>query len=112
RASASWHQEYAQQLLLGYRNQPNQTVGDSPELLRSPARAAARFPGGHAEGWHDALTTGIQAFYEEILQRKEGEANRMALASWDDGRAVVRVVAAIIDSARQRCWVDVEQASM
>jgi predicted dehydrogenase len=108
RGSAKWEQEHAQQLWLGYRSQPNQTVGDSPELLRTPAQAASRYPGGHAEGWHDALTTGVQAFYRQVAEGAGGNTQRSAVASWEDGRAVVQVVSAIIASARERAWVDVD----
>jgi len=109
RGSAKWEQEHAQQLWLGYRSQPNQTVGDSPELLRAPARSASRYPGGHTEGWHDALTTGVQAFYRQVGESAGGSAQRTAMASWADGRAVVQVVSAIIASARARAWVDVDE---
>jgi len=55
RCSARWQQERPNELWIGQRDEPTQTLLKDPGLLNATALPYARLPGGHNEAWADAF---------------------------------------------------------
>ena len=105
--SLGWDQEIPQQLWIGHRQQPNQTLTDDPGLMTPDVAGSAHFPGGHIEGWPDAFKNMMLNFYAAVKAGKmpaHGEAN---FASFHDGANVMFIIDAILQSHAQQKWVKV-----
>jgi predicted dehydrogenase len=98
-----WDGERPNELWLGHRNEANGLLLKDPSLLDESARPFANYPGGHAEGYPDAFKQLFRDFYTAIA---EGEPKRTTFPTFADGHEEARLCAAILESARERRWVD------
>lgn len=104
KAAAYWNQEYPNQLWLGYRDQANQILLSHPGLLRGGSKSqAGPGSGANLERWPDAQKSLIGNFYDSILD----PAAEIGYATFHDGHAVNRVVAAILRSHSAGGWQQV-----
>ena len=69
KSSAAWNQERPDELWIGHRNEPNQTIVKDPSLLGEPARRYADLPGGHSEGYDDTFKQVFRRFYRSVADR-------------------------------------------
>nr|WP_318382660.1 Gfo/Idh/MocA family oxidoreductase [uncultured Enterobacter sp.] len=105
--SLGWDQEVPQQLWIGHRNQPNQTLSDDPGLMSPDVAASAHFPGGHIEGWPDAFKNMMLQFYQAVQEGKMPATGTSPFASFHDGARVMFIIDAIVKSHQQQRWVKV-----
>lgn len=105
RSAFAWDQEQPNTLWIGRRDGPNRELPRDPGLLTPAAAGLARYPGGHQEGWPDALRNLFEEFYAVV----RGDPSRAAFASFEEARRVLAVVEAIIGSSRSGGWVRVEE---
>jgi predicted dehydrogenase len=103
RESFSWNQEEPNVLTIGRRDAPNEQVLRDPSLVAVEAAPLVHYPGGHQEGWPDALRNLFEDFYGVI----RGERDEQTVATFDEAAQVQRVVDAIVRSDREGRWVDV-----
>lgn len=103
--SVRWEQETPEYLWIGRRDKSCQLQQRDPSGLSGDARKVNILPGGHPEGWNDALYSNIKAFY--WLIRHPGEAS--GLASFRDGHEILLLTRAILQSSAERRWVHVER---
>lgn len=111
-ACIAWDQEEPNRLWIGLRGEPNRVLVRDPALLSPFAASMAHYPGGHQEGWPDALKNLIGQFYGAIIRRKTGEANAdevLHFASFEHGHRIMQVIDAVIESSRTRRWVKIAQ---
>ncbi|MGL4429877.1 MAG: Gfo/Idh/MocA family protein [Silvania sp.] len=106
-ASVAWDQEVPQQLWVGHRAQPNQTLTDDPSLMNRDIANSAHFPGGHIEGWPDAFKNMMAQFYRAVQAGFMPE--KPVFATFHDGADVMYIIDAIVKSHRQQGWVSVER---
>lgn len=106
-ASVAWDQEVPQQLWVGHRAQPNQTLTDDPSLMNRDVANTAHFPGGHIEGWPDAFKNMMAQFYRAVQAGFMPE--KPVFATFHDGADVMYIIDAIVKSHRQQGWVSVER---
>ncbi|MCU6665885.1 1,5-anhydro-D-fructose reductase [compost metagenome] len=106
-ASVAWDQEVPQQLWVGHRAQPNQTLTDDPSLMNRDVANSAHFPGGHIEGWPDAFKNMMAQFYRAVQAGFMPE--KPVFATFHDGADVMYIIDAIVKSHRQQGWVSVER---
>lgn len=106
--SLGWDQEIPQQLWIGHRQQPNQTLTDDPALMSPDVAASAHFPGGHIEGWPDAFKNMMLNFYTAVKAGKMPASEEARFASFHDGANVMFIIDAILQSHQQQKWVTVE----
>ncbi|MFR5586184.1 MAG: hypothetical protein ACLTLQ_22175 [[Clostridium] scindens] len=59
------------ELGIGHRDGPNEVLTKDPSLMCEKAAAAIGFPGGHVEGFPDAIKQGFRQFYDSLS--KEGD---------------------------------------
>lgn len=107
--SLRWRQEQQNELWFGSRARPNALLTKDPSLMNPVARQYAQLPGGHQQGWSDALANVFRDVYTFIGRRDSGSATRPPLlATFDDGYRAACVVEAILAShAAGGAWVRV-----
>jgi predicted dehydrogenase len=103
-AAFAWDQEEPNQLWIGRRDGPNEVLLRDPSLLGPDAAALARFPGGHQEGWPDALRNMLEDFYAAVDAHDAGRERRSSLATFADAHRMTLAVEAILESDRSGRW--------
>jgi predicted dehydrogenase len=105
KSSLAWDSEKPDELWIGHRGVPNQTLMKDPSLLSAEARAVASYPGGHAEGYPDTFKHLYAKVYDYIIQ---GDYTKAAdFPTFADGHYEMQLCEAIEKSARNNIWVDV-----
>lgn len=111
-SSLCWDQENPNRLWEGKRSEPNRERMRDPGLLSPEAARLAHFPGGHEEGWPDALRNLMADFYREAMSKREaGEAycpGPASFATLADGHGIMKLIDAILESRRTGAWVRVD----
>jgi predicted dehydrogenase len=105
KAAVTWRQEKPEELWIGYRDAPNQTLLKDPSLMLETAREFADVPGGHAEGYQDTFKQLFRRFYASIADPGV-PANYPQMA---DGLRQMNILAAELASNRSHAWVDVAE---
>jgi predicted dehydrogenase len=107
RESYRWDQENPNELAIGRRDRSDERVVRDPGLLAPEAAGLVHYPGGHQEGWPDAMRNLIGDFYATARARVTGEQATPIVATFAEALQVARVVEAIVRSDREGAWVDV-----
>ena len=101
----AWNSERVEELWVGWRDRPNETLLRDPALLAPEARAVATAPGGHAEGYVESHRALFAAVYRAIAAG--GPPAQPDYPTFADGVRSLRLGEAIAASAREGRWVDV-----
>lgn len=108
-SSLIWQSESPNELLIGHRDKPNQLLIKDPSLMKEESRWTAAYPGGHAEGYPDTIKQLQTAFYRYV---RAGNFDREPdFPTFRDGHNMLLVEEAILKSAKDNRWVDVEYGS-
>jgi predicted dehydrogenase len=107
KASMYWNQEVADQMWIGNRDEPNSLVLRNPNLMSPDIRKYTYLAAGHPEGWNDAMTNNVKAFYRHITERKSNTISGNDFATFEEAHYIIKVVEAIVESSRRRQWVDI-----
>jgi predicted dehydrogenase len=102
KASAAWNAERPDELRIGHRDRPNETLIKDPTLLQPGAASYADLPGGHSEGYDDTFKQLFRRFYRSILD----PAAPCDYPQFADGLRQMRVLDAALASHQRRAWVD------
>jgi predicted dehydrogenase len=102
KASVAWAQERPDELWMGHRDTANGIFIKDPSLLRPEARSYADLPGGHSEGYDDTFKQTFRRFYASIGSSAEAD-----YPQFSDGLRQMKILDAVLESSRQRKWVDV-----
>jgi predicted dehydrogenase len=108
RASLAWDQEEPNQLWIGRRDRENADLARDPSLLSPEAAALARYPGGHQEGWPDALRNLFEDFYRAAAARDRDEPYQGSFATFPSAHQIALIVEAVLRSHRSGAWAAVE----
>ncbi|WP_409304112.1 Gfo/Idh/MocA family protein [Peribacillus sp. SCS-155] len=108
KSSASWNQEEPEKLWLGHRDKPNQVLLADPALFTEEARPSIHHPGGHNEGWPDALKNMMLNFYSYIRDGKDPLQDKPNFATFEDGHVSMCITDAILESNERERWVKVK----
>lgn len=103
--AAAWDSESPDELWLGYRGRPNETLARDAALMTPAGRAAAALPAGHVEGFADTFAALFRAIYADVANgtiRPDPP-----YATFADGHEEMLVGDAIAQSAQEHRWVDV-----
>ena len=106
RAGLSWTQERPNELWVGYRDKPNETIIKDPALLAEEAATYAHYPGGHPEGYPDGPKNLFRNFYRYIRDGKKPGQDPADFPTFEDGHWEVQIVEAILESHQKQQWVD------
>jgi predicted dehydrogenase len=104
KASAAWNSEQPDELWIGHRNSPNETIIKDPILLRDEARGYADLPGGHSEGYDDTFKQVFRRFYRTIA---DGSAP-VEYPTFEDGVRQMRILHAVVQSSENNAWTTVD----
>jgi len=110
KSSVFWNQEEPEKLWIGHRDRANEILLADPGLFAAEARPAIHHPGGHNEGWPDALKNMMQSFYSFIRDGKSLKTDNPKFATFADGHVSMCITDAILESHEQQKWVKVKAA--
>jgi predicted dehydrogenase len=105
RAALAWDSERPNELWLGHRDLPNALLLRDPALLHPAVRPCADFPGGHNEGFPDTFKQLFRAVYDYI--EAGDRAAPRPFPTFRDGQRELILCEAILQSQRERRWVQV-----
>jgi predicted dehydrogenase len=106
-ASLAWDSETPDHLFIGHRDAPNQTLMRDFTLMNATGTAAASLPPGHVEGFADSFFNFFRAVYADV--DAGGRRPGSTWASFDDGHYEMRFCDAVLRSAREGRWVDLNE---
>ncbi|HSK87259.1 MAG TPA: Gfo/Idh/MocA family oxidoreductase [Anaerolineales bacterium] len=106
KSSLAWDSERPNELWVGHRAGPNQTLMKDPSLLSTEARAVTSYPGGHNEGFPDTFKQLYAKVYNYILA---GDFTKTPdFPTFVDGHYEMQLGEAIERSAREKVWVKLQ----
>ncbi|MEZ4703098.1 MAG: Gfo/Idh/MocA family oxidoreductase [Rhodothermales bacterium] len=105
KGALGWSSETPNELWVGHRNQPNETLIKDPALMNDLVRPFANYPGGHNEGFPDTFKQCFRAFYDAI--RDGIPAEKALYPTFADGHKEIVICDAIVQSNREQRWVSV-----
>lgn len=108
KSSAYWNQEEPEKLWMGYRHKPNETLLADASLFSEEARSSIHHPGGHNEGWPDALKNMMLNYYTFIRDGKDPLKDKPNFATFEDGHISMCIIDAILESNKQQKWMKVQ----
>ncbi|MCM3596072.1 Gfo/Idh/MocA family oxidoreductase [Metabacillus idriensis] len=109
KSSVFWNQEEPEKLWIGHRDKPNEILLADPSLFSVEAKSAIHHPGGHNEGWPDALKNMMLNFYTFVREEKSLKTDKPNFATFEDGHLSMCITDAILESHQQQKWVKVKQ---
>jgi predicted dehydrogenase len=104
KCALSWDQERPNELWIGRRDGPNETLMKDPSLLYPEARDYTHYPGGHNEAYPDGPKNLFRNVYGFIAGTRQGGD----FATFQDGHNEIAICDAVLKSGREKRWVDVE----
>ncbi len=111
KAALSWESERPDQLVVGYRDRPNEELIRDPALLAAGVRDYTNYPGGHVEGFPDSHKQLFRAVYGVISARTVGGTEPLTtnelIPTFADGHREVAICEAILASHREQRWVSI-----
>ena len=103
--SVAWNSEQPNNLWIGHRNEPNQSLIRDPGLVSEAARDFITYPGGHNEGYDDSFKQCFKAFYDYI---STGDLFAPAtFPTFADGHKEIVLCEAILKSHQEEKWITV-----
>ncbi len=106
KSSLAWDSERPNELWIGQRSGPNQTLMKDPSLLSPEARSVASYPGGHNEGFPDTFKQLYAKVYAYIFAGDYGRTPEFP--TFADGHYEMQLCEAIEQSAREKTWIKVK----
>jgi predicted dehydrogenase len=101
----AWSSEQHEELWLGHRDRPNETLLRNPALLEPAAAARTSLPAGHAEGFADTFKELYRTVYAAVANG--GMPDEPEFPTFADGHRENVIAEAVARSARERGWVEV-----
>jgi predicted dehydrogenase len=105
--SYAWNHKRSNEMWIGWRDRPNETLIESP-VLQDPVTAAyASLPTGHPLGYHDAVLNLFKDFYDVIKSGGKEKQNGLPRPTFRTGAEEMKILKAVVESTRKRAWVAV-----
>jgi predicted dehydrogenase len=107
-SSYAWNHKRSNELWIGHRDAPNETLIESP-VLQDPATASyASLPTGHPLGYHDAILNLMRDFYDVVKAGGKEPERALPRPTFRTGYEEARILKAVVESNRNRAWAKVE----
>jgi predicted dehydrogenase len=103
--SVFWDAERHEELWLGHRDRPNETLTRDPALLEAEAAKRTSLPAGHAEGFADTFKELYRAVYTAVAAGTMPD--EPDFPTFVDGHRANVLGDTVAASARDRRWVEV-----
>jgi predicted dehydrogenase len=108
--SLEWRQQDPNRLMVKWLDRPEETHHAAASYLGGDAKAVARTPAGHPEGYLEAFAVLYREFGEALIDWNQGNARHSGLPATLPGiRAGVRgmrFMERVIESNRREGWVE------
>ncbi len=106
--SIEWRQQDPNRLTVKWLDKPEETYHAAASYLGSDARAVARTPAGHPEGYLEAFAVLYREFADALIVWKEGKGSSLpaTLPGIRSGVRGMRFIECAIESNRSEAWVD------
>lgn len=106
--SLEWQQQDPNRLIVKGLNGPEEIHHAADGYLSADARAVARVPAGHPEGYLEAFAVLYREFADALWAWKQGNANPLppTLPGIEAGVRGMRFIERAIESNRRESWVD------
>lgn len=102
--SLAWDAERNEELWLGRRDAPNETLSRNPALMGSDAAARTQLPAGHGEGYADTFRELYRAVYSDVA--RGGPSGEPDYPTFRDGHRQNVLGEALARSHREGRWID------
>ena len=105
----AWDAERHEELWLGHRDRPNETLLRNAALMRERAAALTHLPVAHAEGFADTFRELYRAVYADVARVASGDgpSEDPAYPTFRDGHVENVLGDAVAVSNREQRWVEV-----
>lgn len=100
RAGLEWHQDEANTLIFKPAGKPWQRLRTGHGYLGAAARAAARLPPGHPEGYLEAFANLYRAFFADVRRVRGGAPAEGGYPGVEDGLRGLRFIERAVMSSR------------
>lgn len=105
KCSLAWNSEQPEDLWIGRREKPSESLLRDPALMGDLPRAYTNYPGGHHEGFPDTFKQCFRAFYQYIAA---GDFSAKPMfPTFEEGHREVVLCEKILQSHREQRWVAV-----
>ena len=102
KCGVAWNQERPDELWIGHRNSPNQSIVKDPSLLHPGAASFADLPGGHSEGYDDTHKQMFRRFYARVADSSAA----VEYPTFADGVRGMELLEKVLESSTKRAWVE------
>ncbi len=107
RQAYAWNSETPNELWIGHRDRPNESLIRDPSLLGDSARVISNYPGGHNEGFPDTFKQLFRSVYGYIAA---GDFQAPPpFPTFADGHREVQLCEAVLLSHRQQRWISLDE---
>jgi predicted dehydrogenase len=106
-SAAAWDSEQPDNLWIGHRGRPNETLSRDAGLMTQPGVDAAALPSGHVEGFADTFAALFRAVYADVAVGKMRDDP--PYATFADGHEEMLVGDAILRSSQEGRWARVAE---
>jgi predicted dehydrogenase len=103
----AWDQERPNELWIGNRMSPNQTLIKDASLMAGEAATYAHYPGGHPEGYPTGFKNIFRNVYRYIREGRDPRRDPADFATFAEGLRANLIVDAVLESHRTGGWVEV-----
>jgi len=104
--SYGWNQEQNDRMWIGRRGGDNSVIIRNPNLISQTVKPYTSLAMGHPEGWNDAFKGSFYAFYKFLADGKQGER---IFSTLEDAAYIVKLTEKIIQSSKQKAWINIEE---
>jgi len=108
KCSISWNHEDAERLWIGHKDRPNEIIFKNSSLFHPQAQPYCHYPVGHPEGYSSGFKNLFQEFYSYLRSGNFWGKDKVNFPTLWEGHRSMLILDAIIKSAQQNCWVDVD----
>lgn len=105
KCALAWDQEQPNEMWVGYRDKANEILMKDPALLHEGAREYAHYPGGHPEAYPDGPKNLFRNVYRAVAAGKMPADPDWS--TFEDGHKEVAICEAVLQSNRDKAWVEV-----
>lgn len=105
-SSMHWDSENSNALWVGRRDRCNGEYVKDPSILADATKRVISYPGGHVEGFPDTFKQNFKQIYARIASQDAPGAD---YATFQSGLREMLLCEKIIQSAKERRWVAVEE---
>jgi len=101
--SAEWDSDDTNNLIIGRRNEPNLIINKDPKIISPHSAALANYPGGHVEGFPDA----IKQVFKQVYASIDNPCGEHDYANFEDGLRQMVICEKVYESSQKGKWVEV-----